>query len=669
MNLTLIKLIIVAAILGLALCFIRTGWLRRNLKARLNTDLPEHMLFSGCVLIVFMLFTALGLTGSSLDLGVRQSSFIESDMTRVWGHEQPIRSDEWLVLTPMAIAQSQHVPRYPVVNDRLGLDGQNMLVTGMTGLPVAHVSSLAKPAIWGFFVFDLKRALAWYWWFPVFGCFLALAHVLHTLSPGRWRQSFLFSLLFVSAPYVVAWSFWPAYAVFFPCIALLCLLKILQPRRRWTLVPLSILAGLAIAGFVLLLYPPWQVTIGYVFIALIVGIAIRDRLHKNLTLESILALVLALAVAGFLLGSWWLSAREAIEAMMNTVYPGQRNLEAGGDVTWQALLKGYTNIVTLQRNESRPVNQSEMASFYYFFLPLAALFILRARQRSLTALEVAVALMIGFILFYMLAGMGQTLSTFFLWSYVPAKRADPALGLACLILTHLMVRPARKHFSVLDNTAIAMFGLALVWAALVYAAVRTFDEPLLSGANAQIVIGLIFMVIACSYFLLNGRQYAFLGLGLGLSLATTAGFHPLSIAPLYLKSPQAQAPILILASQVPAMFLFASGRQVVNGVFYYPQNRLWQQLDPGGRDVSLYNRYQHLIFTGQTAVEDVQISVPHPDIVKVQVNLQHLDFNRTGAGVVIAPESEQVLLSQNPTLSFERTEKGWSWFRARQTPK
>ncbi|MEN1832202.1 hypothetical protein AAIM60_04925 [Pseudomonas lijiangensis] len=662
MNLALIKFIIVAALLGLALCFIRTEWLRRSLKARLKTDLPEHTLFSGCVLIVFMLFTALGLTGSSLDLGVRQSAFIESDMTRVWGHEQPIRSDEWLVLTPMAIAQSQHVPRYPVVNDRLGLDGQNMLVTGMTGLPVAHVSSLAKPAVWGFFVFDLKRALAWYWWFPVFGCLLALAHVLHTLSPGRWRQSFLFSLLFVSAPYIVAWSFWPAYAVFFPCIALLCLLKILQSRRRWTLVPLSILAGLAIAGFVLLLYPPWQVTIGYVFIALIIGIAIRDRLHKNLTLESILALVLALSVAGFLLASWWLSAREAIEAMMNTVYPGQRNLEAGGDVTWQALLKGYTNIVTLQRNESRPVNQSEMASFYYFFLPLAALFILRARQRSLTALEVAVAVMIGFILFYMLSGMGQTLSTFSLWSYVPAKRADPALGLACLMLTHLMIRPARKHFSARDNTAIAMFGLALVWAVLVYAAVGTFDEPLLSGANAQIVIGLIFMVIACSYFLLIGKQYAFLGLGLGLSLATTAGFHPLSIAPLYLKSPQAQAPILILASQVPAMFLFASGRQVVNGVFYYPQNRLWQQLDPGGRDVSLYNRYQHLIFTGQTAVEDVQISVPHPDIVKVQVNLQHLDFNRTGAGVVIAPEGEQVLLSQNPTLSFERTEKGWSWF-------
>ncbi|GFM60529.1 hypothetical protein PSCICG_16890 [Pseudomonas cichorii] len=668
MNLALIKFIIVMAILGLSLCFIRTEWLRRSLKARLKIDLREPTLFSGCVLTVFMLFTALGLTGSSLDLGVRQSAFIESDMTRIWGYEQPIRSDEWLVITPMAIAQYQHAPRFPVVNDRLGLDGQNMLVTGMTGLPVAHVSSLAKPATWGFFVFDLKRALAWYWWFPVFGCFLALAHALHALSPGHWRQSFLFSLLFVSAPYVVAWSFWPAYAVFFPCVALLCLLRILQPRKLWTRVPLGLLAGVAIAGFVLLLYPPWQVTVGYVFIAMIIGIVIRDRLYKTLNLESVLALVLALAVASFLLGSWWLSAREAIEAMMHTVYPGQRNLETGGHVTWQWLLKGYTNITTLQYRESPPINQSEMASFHYFFLPLAALFILRAWQRSLTALEVALAIVIGFILLYMLAGIGRIMSIYSLWSYVPGKRADIALGLACLILTHLMIRPARKHVSTRDNMAIAMFGLALLWAGVVYVALRRFDEPLLSGAHAPILIGLIFVVIACGYFLLRGQQYAFLGLALGLTLASTAAFNPLSIAPLYLKSPPIQTPILTLTSQIPAMFLFASGRQVVNGVFYYPQTRLWQQLDPAGRDVALYNRYQHLIFTGRPDVRDVQITSPHLDVINVLFNQQQLDFNRTGAGLVIALESEQAVLDQNPTLSFERKEKGWSWFLVKARP-
>ena len=33
----------------------------------------------------------------------------------------------------------------------------------LTGVPVAHASALAKPATWGFFAFDLRRALAWAW--------------------------------------------------------------------------------------------------------------------------------------------------------------------------------------------------------------------------------------------------------------------------------------------------------------------------------------------------------------------------------------------------------------------------------------------------------------------------------------------------------------------------
>ncbi|RMQ49168.1 hypothetical protein ALQ04_00271 [Pseudomonas cichorii] len=670
MGIALIKLMMLAALSALVICFIRTDLLRRSIKARLKIDLQEPLLFSCCVLLVFMLFTTLGLSGSSLNLGLRQSPFIEADMTRVWGSEQAIRSDEWLVLTPMAIAQYQHVPRYPVVNDRLGLDGQNMLVAGMTGLPVAHLSALARPATWGFFVFDLKRALAWYWWFPLFGCFLALAHVLHALAPGRWRQGFLFSLLFVSAPYVVAWSFWPAYAVFFPCIALLCLLKILQPRKSWLLVPLGILAGVAVAGFFLLLYPPWQVTVGYLFIALIVGVAIRDRLYRNITLESVLALLLALLVAGLLAGSWWLSAREAIEAMMHTVYPGQRNIEVGGDIAWHILLKGYTNIMTLQYAEPRLNNQSEAASFYYFFLPLAVLFIRRARQRSLTALEIAVAVMIGFILLYMLMGVGRTLSHYSLWSYVTSKRADLALGLACLVLTHLLIRPLRIPSFARSHNTIVMGSIALLWAVLVYVAIRAFGEPLPTGLSMPIILALTFMAIACSYFLLVGRPYAFLGLNLGLTLATTLSFHSLSIAPQYLKSPsvQSDAPVLVLGSQIPAMFLLASGNQVVNGVFYYPQASVWRRLDPEGREVMLYNRYQHLLFLGQPSVEELQITVPQADVVKVLVNLQHLDFNRTGAARIMAPESDSALLRQNPSLSIEHAEKGWAWFRVKPLP-
>src|SRR5262245_22748347 len=38
-----------------------------------------------------------------------------------------VRSDEWLVTTPLALAQLRHSPRFPIVNSNIG-DGQNMLI-------------------------------------------------------------------------------------------------------------------------------------------------------------------------------------------------------------------------------------------------------------------------------------------------------------------------------------------------------------------------------------------------------------------------------------------------------------------------------------------------------------------------------------------------------------
>ncbi|MEE4128158.1 hypothetical protein [Pseudomonas viridiflava] len=666
----MIKFIILTALLGAAISFVRTAWITRTVSARLKIGMSEPTAFSLCVVLVFLLFTALGLTGSSLNLGLRNTPFVDADMTRIWGHERPIRSDEWLVLTPMAIAQHNHTPRHPVLNTSLGLDGQNMLVVGMAGVPVAHVSTLAKPATWGFFVFDLKRALAWYWWFPTFGCFLALAHLLNALAPGRWRQGFLFALLFVAAPYAVAWSFWPAYAVFFPCVALLCLLKILSARSTWLLLPLGVLAGLALAGFVLLLYPPWQVSVGYVFIALLAGLVWRDRLYRGIRLEHLLAILLAVLIAGIVLISWWLSAQDAIHAMMRTVYPGQRHIEVGGNVPWHMTLKGYTNLTALAYTENSTVNQSEIASFYYYLLPLATLFLLRARQRALDASDIALTIIMSLILIYMLIGFGPTLSTYSLWSYVPPNRADLAFGLASLILTHLLIRPARQDVIRSESPTFIAWAVALIWATLVYDALKAFEGPVMAGSSSSITLGLMLLVIASGYFLLTRQTRAFLIVNLGLTLATTLSFHPVFVAPHWFRNslPYQDSPALTLSTRIPMMFLFASGQKVVNGVFYYPQDSLWKRLDPENRHVQLHNRYQHLMFINQPLATGLEITVPHPDMVTVLINFQTQDFNRTGASLVLAPDSDKPQLSLNPTLSLQHSEKGWSLFRVHAAP-
>lgn len=666
------KLVIGLSILFLAVCFVKAKSITDWLRDKLNVKVSEPLLFGASVLMVSLVFVGFGLTGSSLSLGRASAPFIKLDSARVIARDQAVRSDEWLVLTPLAIAQYNHNPRFPVLNRNLGEDGQNMLIVGMTGVPVAHISALAKPASWGFFLFDLKRGLSWNWCFPIAACFLALAFVLNSLTQSNWRLGFLFSALFSCAPYVAAWSNWPAYTVFFPCMIFLCVLQILKTRSALQLILLGALLGVSGAGFVFVLYPAWQVSVGYVFIAVAVGMIIRDKLYRSLTLGRVATYVLALIIVMIVVGLWWMDAKTAIHTMEQTIYPGLR-FETGGGMSTQVLLRGFTNIITMVDLPSPLSNKSEMASFYYLLLPLITLLGIRAVHNTLTALEWTVSLFLVFILVYMYVGLPVEVAKYSMWSQVPSRRADLALGLCSLILTHLLLSKAPRTDPASFTTRVIAFCVALAWVYVVYRSVVQLDKAMIQGFNASVLVALLFMVAGMSYCMVVENVKVFVVLSLGLSLATTISFNPVRAAPdvvsfsaVGLKELIQGRKVLTLNNGIAPMFLVAAGVPVVNGTFYYPQKSLWRRLDPESQYLDVYNRYQHLHYiAAESNVSSFKISTPQADVVTISVNLRLFDFRLSGAQIVVAPVQQKALLAENPGLRFVMDTDGWSWFELR----
>ena len=92
------------------------------------------------------------------------------------------RWDELVIATPMSLSQFAHTPRFPVVNTNIG-NGQNMLLSYHA--PVWHITTLARPATWGYFLLGPQRGLAWYWWFRVFACFTVLYLLLEIVLEGN----------------------------------------------------------------------------------------------------------------------------------------------------------------------------------------------------------------------------------------------------------------------------------------------------------------------------------------------------------------------------------------------------------------------------------------------------------------------------------------------------
>jgi hypothetical protein len=308
-------------------------------------------------------------------------------------------------------------------------------------------------------------------------------------------------------------------------------------------------------------------------------------------------------------------------------------------------------------------------------LPLAVLFIIRLYQKAVRAVEIALAVSISFILYFVLVGIPLEVAQFSFWGRVPPYRVDIALGLSNIILCGVLLLSNTKHL--LNKMPSRVWGLivALIWAAIVFHSISLLHESILSDFSPKIIVGLFFVIVVSGYCLVMGKFRSFIYINLALSAIASLQFNPINIAPhTVIAAPfinefhktAINPRILILGTQIPAMPLLASGVSVANGIFYYPPKSLWERLDKNHTESNTYNRYQHLIFSGGSVENinnySIELSAAG-DMVRVVMNLERFDFRKTGAGFLAASPNEESALRKNPVLSYITHEKGWSWFQ------
>lgn len=663
-----------------------------RVQERLGTWVASHRrAVAGGIAGIFLVLVGIGATGSSLELLLGRTDqsghpFLSADsaITHLAGQPRGVRSDEWMVITASALAQANHQPPFPVVNRNLGLDGENMMVIGMTGVPVLHISALARPATWGFFVLPLDKALGWYWYFPFFACLLALWWLLDVLAPGRPGRNLALSLLFCMAPYAAGWSQWPLYAVFFPSGALAATLTMLRQKSGARLWALALALGWFLAGFALVLYPPWQITVATLYALVLAAWLIDNRRQIAWGWQTPLALALAAALMGTLLWFWWQGAHEAIAAMRNTVYPGQRAALQGGDLSPLVLLRGFSNADTLSNLQGSVFNESEFGSYFLLLLPIWFLCLRQARDRGPAAWVLgACAAFSVFSVVFGIWGIPLALSKAMFWHYVSSSRIDLALALACLLVVALVgwrqAAPAgAAALPPSSRTAGVVLGLfTAALAALVVAGIPEDFYPRLTPAMlASMALAAGFM----AYWLVQGKVAHSIALTAVVYAIAVADFNPVGLAPAhvavndtvqrYVAGPPAadgtarpRRVLVLLPSTSHAMALAAAGVPVVNGVFYYPQPSVWRGMHLPAADQDTVNRYQHLTFVqgAIAAPATYRVMNPTPDTVRVVVDPRRFDFAQAGAEVVMG--SARIFeLRENPRLRLLGEYEGWAWY-------
>ena len=613
--------------------------------------IPVAWLFPLLVALVVVVLGSLELSGSSASLYAERAP--GGDV--VVGRARRDRTDEWWVRTPLLVRQK--ALGFPSENN-IGVGEHDMGV--LSDIPTSAWQVLARPHTFPYYVFGIERAFAFEWWIMFFALPALGLYALALQLRLRPLTSALVALLVVLCPFVQWWTgTWTGTSIGYACLAGAALITAVRARSRSWRVAWAALAGWSGACLAIVLYPPTVFSM-----ALVVGAATvaaiapsfppPDR-RRQWWLGLVAVLGVGCAVGGALLVAFFVVHRGGIEAVNDSVYPGQRRNSAGtGDL--RILFGAPFDLIESARSgpplNINGTNQSEAAAgLFTVFAVTGAVLLDRTRAawrpwRDRAVLIGLLGVSAVFLAWY-LAPIPDVVGRLTMFDRVrPDRLLMPFAVVSALVLglfldTH---RRSGKKLRLLPLAAgTAAFAVPTIWAGF---ALRIDGEPaprwqvlLLAAAftagvglalsGARLGLWLLVAVVALSAATINPLQH-----GLDPLL-----HHPATALGRELRArPGTGAVLNFWGGDITARGgLTASGVDLVSGVNIYPNKAAWRVLDPTDAEREAWDRYNNAIWNPAPPGAEPQIA-GSGDTIAVSVDPCDPRLARLGVGTVVSIE-------------------------------
>ena len=627
--------------------------------------------------ILLIVGTAIGLTGLNYALW-NNCGVVQVDQKKILGSYQSIRSDEWGVLTTLCLSQMYHKPAFPIKNETIDVEGKNMLIVHDYGVPVKHISAIARPTTWGYFTGNIRIGMAWNWLFPLFVGFVGISLLLNLLL-GVERINMVIALAIVYAPICSAWSNFPLYHLGLGAVSAWSLLQILSSENIKKNILLGLLCGWAASSFALTLYLPRLIPMSWLLILFSIAIIVKDSLYNNI-FKKIPYISLSLLVICMLLGFWYVDAKDAIDAMLHSTYPGKRIITGGYFTAWD-FVRGWFPFQLV--NYNAPIsNQSELSSFPNLSFLIVVLIIFGFDKERFIGSKVPVFLLGSVIIFfyiYQYIGFPSWLAsvTFLGKSHPP--RLDSSIMLAQVFLLSYLTKNCkldsvgRYNAKVYSIVVIALTGVCLVFS-FIYRMPEPVKSYLLSQHTEHLIYFFALYVLMIHYYPQNWRK----GVCLMAVLFAVPGlvFNPVSKAPHRVTS-NLPAFINVNAGTNHSRVLFitadggnwqgnsanAVGIASLNGVHHYVDRYMFDHFYSKLQNGEQFNRFNHTIFVLDEKTERFAVDIPQGDVIRWKINPLTFDFRELPVSYVAVSTGIKLKLFDNTSLKFIEDKNGFSYFR------
>lgn len=626
-----------------------------------KTSILKHFLksvwlFPVALFCIVIILTGLKISGTSV--GVYHKALYgesQKDPDLLANEPRTIRSDEWLFITQMTVAQEN--ANFPHINQNIG-NGRDMSI--IIDVPYKEWSAVFKPQNLVFFILPLEYAFAFKWWLLLFllivSCYF---FVLRIFTHNR-----LFASIFATAIGLSPFIFWwyqtvtvaPLFYGFFILILGMRIINgekmpfLRNKRTRWSHGIYALGMAYLLSSFALLLYPPFQIPIVIVVTLFLLGYTLQQRftfhaLTTKVALKRIGVFFVAGIITGGIVGVFLVTRSEAVSSVQNTVYPGARTVESGG-LPPVNILSSFlqTQLQREERAKHYSANQSEASNFIlvlpFLFLPGLLLIYYEYRKRK-TIDWLFIAIHVCALIFLARIFIpGLTLpSKLLLLDSIPHKRLFIGLGFIGIIqMLYLLKKLVIVRYTTTLKIVLAAYSVVCLIVLLYIGYYVKHTYPLfisnwiligsLAIIFAGIIAGVLFQkkIIAASLLLI-------------LSLASVYHIQPLYRGLGFLDDNKVDASIKSLSHHQDTWvvandiyyenFGLINDRDSISGIQFYPDLRFWKQIN-APNSATIYNRYAHIIFNSDPSITQ-KVRLTQPDVVQVTFKcdpfiIKNIDF-------------------------------------------
>lgn len=529
---------------------------------------------------------------------------LEKSESVIAGTPRFIRMDEWMINATGQIGQ--YNAGLPVQNATMG-DANAPVVWN---LPVKDVSTLFRPYLWSYFVFDVERAFAFSWNFNTFGFIISMFLLLMLLTRNNFWLSITGTFFIFLSGGIQWWSYFISNHMLYLNGMFISFIYLLYDKRKWPLIISGLIFILSVNGFIFNLYPAFQVPLVYLYLLLFIGFILQRKaftsIKENIRLKAIVFSVVLVILAIFIYHYYSL-VKDTYSMMLNTVYPGRR-FSSGGDLANGKLFAEFFGIFMWDLHVPKQWLNICEASGAIMFFPIIfyamGYYFFKTRKTDPVLITLSIFLIIT--LLYVLVGFPAFLSKITLFSMSPSYRMLPIIGVGnCFLLISFLgsnkTYLKNEKFSWIEFAIIAVS--SFIFIRMVASHINQSTENFFTGTEVNIVTA----IVVAAYLLIRYKEFPYTKIALYLLLAgismtnlkvnpLTKGLAPVLENPLYqagmeLHKQDPQARWALFGNMRLTHLLKAAGIDVFNTVKFVPPMKDMKVLDPFRKNDSVYNRY------------------------------------------------------------------------------